>query len=138
MCANNSCFISVVLFKLRQIVDASTLSINKQQQWGQSRIHWPRKVLAQTLLRLLHSTRSLPPSSNSFSLSLSRRPLYPLQWSDNLQSCLLAKFNPRQFLHCFLQFFRYYFLFFFGCTFSCRTPFSFLTFFSCFCCSIFS
>lgn len=104
VCANNCCFISVLLFKLRQIVDASTLSINKQQQWGQSLIHWPTKVLAQTLLRLLHSTRTLP--------SLQHLLPFPLQWSDNLQPCLLAKFNPRQFLHCFLQFFRFYFLLF--------------------------
>lgn len=138
MCANNSCFISVVLFKLRQIVDASTLSINKQQQWGQSRIHWPRKVLAQTLLRLLHSTRTLPPSSNSFSLSLSlAAPSTPYSGQTICSLVCLPNLTPGNFYTVFYNFFDIIFCFF-GCTFSCRTPFSFLTFFSCFCCSIFS
>lgn len=129
VCANNCCFISVLLFKLRQIVDASTLSINKQQQWGQSLIHWPTKVLAQTLLRLLHSTRTLP------SLQL----LLPFPYSGQTICSLvcLPNLTPGNFYTVFYNFFDFIFCFF-GCTFSCRTPFSFLTFFSRFCCSIFS
>lgn len=133
------CFISVSRFKMRQMVDVGV--VHKQTTtMGPALTVADESACTDTFAFIALDTYCLPcpypyPQNTAFTF------LPPWQWSDNLQPCLPAKFNPRQFLHSFFyNFFRSLlrcFFFLFGCTFSCRTQFSFLTFFSRFCCSIF-
>lgn len=130
------CFISVSRFKMRQMVDVGV--IHKQTNNNGSAYSGRRKCLHRHFCvyctRHVHSPplnpppRCLPPDSGQTICSLVCLP--------NLTPGNFIKF----FLYIFSNFFRFFSVFFvllFGCTFSCRTPFSFLTFFSRFCCSIF-
>lgn len=99
------CFISVSRFKMRQMVDVAV--VHKQTTtMGPALTVADESACTDTFAFIALDTYCLPcpypyPQNTAFTS------LPPWQWSDNLQPCLPAKFNPRQFLHSFFyNFFR--------------------------------
>lgn len=133
------CFISVSRFKMRQMVDVGV--VHKQTTtMGPALTVADESACTDTFAFIALDTYSLPcpypyPQNTAFTS------LPPDSGQTICSLVCLPNLNPGNFYTVFFiiffDLFCVVFFFLFGCTFSCRTQFSFLTFFSRFCCSIF-